>query len=117
MLPFEKLEVYNKAVDYIDCIYDLIESFPKEERFGLIDQLRRASVSISTNIAEGSGRYHKKDFTQFLRMARSSAYECVALLQVSLKRKYITEESYNDLYGRVAELTKMISGLVRSLGE
>ena len=117
MLKFEELKVYNKALDCVDSVYDIILKFPVEERFGLSDQLRRASVSIAANIAEGNGRYFKKEYIQFLHIARSSTYECVALMQVSRKRGYVKEGIYEKIYNQMIEITKMISGLINSLGE
>ena len=97
-LNFEKLEIYKKSLQFVNKIYTIIKNFPKEERFGLTDQLRRASISILANIAEGSGRYHKKDFIQFLRISRSSAFECIALLQVAVAQEYLTKDEYYTLY-------------------
>lgn len=117
MFNFEKLEVYNKAIEFVKMIYMITQKFPKEEQFGIISQLRRASVSISSNIAEGSGRFHKKDFQQFLRIARSSAYECVTLLQISKELAYLSTNDFDKLYCFIGEITKMISGLINSLNK
>lgn len=111
MFNFEKLEVYHKSLEFVEEVYSLTKVFPKEERFGLVDQLRRASISIVTNIAEGSGRYHQKDYIQFLRIARASVHECVALLKISLKQQFIKPEDYDELYKKLNELSRMISGL------
>ena len=78
---FEKLQVYQKAVDVIDRVYELTSAFPKEEIYGLTSQFRRATVSISLNIAEGSAR-SKKDFRRFLDITHGSIFECVALLTI-----------------------------------
>ena len=75
MSDFRKLNVYCKALDFVDAIYKLTGGFPKDEQFGLTSQLKRASSSICCNIAEGNGRYHKKDFMQFLRIALGSSLE------------------------------------------
>ena len=114
-LNFEKLEVYQKTLQFVGKIYTITKTFPKEERYGLIDQLRRASVSILANIAEGSGRYHKNDMIQFLRIARSSGFECIALLQISNEQKYIVDIEYSKLYKDIQEITKMISGFINSI--
>lgn len=115
MFKFEKLLVYQKALKYVERIYLVTKEFPKEEKYGLVDQLRRASVSITTNIAEGSGRYHTRDYTQFLRIARSSLHECVALLKISLDQQFITSKDYSDTYDQLEELARMISGLMNSI--
>ena len=112
---FEKLTVYQKALTFIDETYYLIHSFPPVERFGLTDQFRRAAVSIALNIAEGSGRT-KRDFQHFLRNARSSCYECVAVLHIATRRTYVLPEKGLQHEQRLIELSKMISGLIRSLG-
>ena len=89
---FEKLDVYNKAVDFVNDIYLLTKTFPKDEMFGLTSQLRRAEVSIPLNISEGSAR-SKKDFSRFIDMARGSIFECVTILQISLKQCYLGQKN------------------------
>jgi four helix bundle protein len=113
---FEKLEVYNKALDFISQVYSVTNDFSKDEMFGLTSQLRRAAVSISTNISEGSAR-SKKDFSRFIDMARGSAFECLTLLQVSIKQVYIDEKEFSDLRNRLTDLSKMLSGLKRSVNQ
>ena len=78
---FENLEVYNDAVDYANRVYAISKKFPKDEIFGITNQIRRASVSIPVNIAEGSSR-RKKEFIRFLNISFGSSYECVPLLQI-----------------------------------
>jgi four helix bundle protein len=112
---FEKLEVYQKTLKFIDKIYSITKKFPKEEMFSLTDQLKRAALSILTNIAEGCGRYYKKDMSQFIRIARSSAFECVGLLQVAYNQKYISNFEYLQLYKDLQEISKMLNGLMKSL--
>ncbi len=93
---FEDLDVYNKAIDVVSDIYLLTKTFPKEEMFGLTSQLRRAAVSISLNISEGSAR-SKKDFSRFIDMARGSVFECVTILQISFKQRYINNKNFSNL--------------------
>jgi four helix bundle protein len=112
---FEKLDVYKKSLFFAEEIYEISRNFPKKELYGLISQLRRASISVSANIAEGNGRYNKREFAQFLRIARGSIYECVPLLQISLKQSYIEEGIYEKLIANCNELAKMINGLISSL--
>jgi four helix bundle protein len=112
---FEKLDVYKKAINFAHRIYKTTKDFPQGELFGLQSQLRRASVSISSNIAEGSGRFNKKDFAQYLRIARGSNYECVPLLEISFKEAYINKIIYNELFFDCNELAKMLNGLIGSL--
>lgn len=113
---FENLDVYNKATDVVNEIYLLTKNFPKEEMFGLTSQLRRAAVSIPSNIAEGSAR-SKKDFSRFIDMARGSVYECVTILQISFKQSYIKNENLNDLKNKLTDLSKMLSGLKKSINQ
>ncbi len=111
---FEKLEVYKKAILFANEIYELTAKFPGNEQFGLTGQFRRAAVSISLNIAEGSGR-SMRDFKHFLNMARTSVYECVPLLELSLLQCYIQKEEKLKYYSKCEELSKMICGLINSL--
>ena len=71
MFKFEELDIWKESINYASRIYKITESFPAEEKFGLVTQLRNAVISISLNIAEGSGRYHNKDFIRFLQIAIS----------------------------------------------
>ena len=114
MFNFEKLKAYKKSNDFVDQIYSLTRNFPKEEMFGLTSQLRRSAVSISLNVAEGSAR-SKKDFNRFIDMARGSIYECVTILQISLRQDYIDKNKFMKLQDRLVEISKMLSGLKRSL--
>jgi four helix bundle protein len=111
---FEELAVYQKAVDFVNQIYSATKSYPKDEVFGLVSQLRRAAVSISLNIAEGSAR-SKKDFSRFLDMARGSLFECVTILKISVKQNYINDKQCELLENELVELSKMLSGLKRSI--
>jgi len=111
---FEKLDVYHKAIEFIDYVYSVTSNYPKEEMFGLTSQLKRAAVSISLNIAEGSART-KKDFRRFLDMARGSVFECVTILQISKKRKLIDLVKFTELQEKLVEISKMLSGLKKSL--
>lgn len=111
---FEELDVYNKAIDFVSNIYTLTKNFPKDEMFGLTSQLRRAAVSIPSNISEGSART-KKDFSRFIDIARGSVLECVTLLQISVKQRHVDERKYDELRSNLTELSKMLSGLKKSV--
>ena len=113
---FENLDVYNKAIDFVSHIYLLTKIFPKDEMFGLTSQLRRAAVSIPSNISERSAR-SKKDFSRFIDMARGSLFECVTLLQISVKQCYIDDGKFVDLKIELTDLSKMLSGLKRSINQ
>jgi len=114
MLNFEKLDVYQEAVKFARDIYKLTRNFPKTEIFGLTGQLRRASVSISLNIAEGTSR-SKKEFSHFLDMARGSCYECIPLLEIAFQLAYITQSDHDNFYTRVDNLARRLNALKKSL--
>jgi four helix bundle protein len=111
---FEKLEVYQKAVEFVNEVYILTRTFPKDEQFGLTSQLRRAAVSISLNIAEGSAR-SKKDFSRFIDIARGSIFECVTILKISAKQQYVGKSSFDVLMEKLTDISKMLSGLKAAL--
>lgn len=111
---FEGLIVYQKGLEYVDFVYAITKGFPKIEIFSLTDQFRRASSSICFNIAEGSGG-SKAEFRQFLKIARRSARECVAITEVSFRQKYITLEQKNRSRKYCLELSKMLNGLIKSI--
>lgn len=111
---FEKLEVYQKAVEWAERIETLCESVSKGNHH-LTDQLRRAALSISLNIAEGSGRWHKGDKKQFYLIARGSAYECVPILDLLRRRKLMEEQIYEDFKSEVDSIAKMLTKLVQSV--
>lgn len=111
---FEKLTVYQKAVDFADKICATTSKFPNGYYF-LRDQLNRASLSISANIAEGNGRFTKPDRKNFFMIARGSLQECVPLLEVARRRELINERTYNDFCGELETLAKMLSGLIKGV--
>ena len=117
MFNFEKLDVGNEAIEFADFVYSVTRSFPGEERFGLTNQMRRAAVSISSNIAEGSSRYAKPDFARFVELATGSLFEVVSQATVGKRQGFLSEADYNRLYAACEKQSKMISGLRRSLLE
>jgi four helix bundle protein len=115
MFNFEKLEVWQKAIDFADLIYNETRRFPAEERFGLTNQLRRAAVSISSNIAEGSSRSSKTDFARFTEIAAGSVFEAVSQAFISRRQSFLNEQQFRGIYGNAEELSRMLSGLRKSL--
>jgi len=111
---FENLDVYQKAVDFIDQITSLTEQFPPGYYF-LTDQLNRAALSIATNIAEGNGRFTKANRKNFFIIARGSAQECVPLLELARRKGFAEEVTIAGLRARVEVIAKMISGLIKGL--
>lgn len=115
MFNFEKLEVWKKAIDFADLVYKQTQSFPLEERFGLTNQLRRAAVSISSNIAEGSFRSSKTDFARFAEIAAGSVFEVVSQAFIAQRQNFLGEDRFRKIYADAEELSRMLSGLRKSL--
>jgi four helix bundle protein len=111
---FEKLEVYQKAVDFADQIAGRTGGFPRGYGF-LADQLTRAAGSIATNLAEGNGRFTKPDRRNFFTIARGLAQECVPLVEIARRRGLIQEPVALALRERLEVIAKMISGLINGL--
>ena len=116
MFKFEKLNVWQRAVDFADQIYSATQPFPADERFGLTNQLRRAGNSIASNIAEGSAR-NDPDFGRFLGYAAGSLYEVVTQIHIARRRRFLDEEVFARLYADAEEISRMITGLRGSLSE
>jgi four helix bundle protein len=114
MFDFENLKVYQKSLEYIDFVYEITKEFPKDEIFSLTNQFRRASVSICLNISEGSGG-SKAEFNQFLKISRRSVRECVAVTEISFRRNFISTEGKKRSREFCVELSRMLSGLMKSL--
>lgn len=112
---FEKLEGYKKGVDFSNWIYQLTRTFPKSEQFGITSQLRRAALSIPSNIAEGAGRYNNKERIYFYRIAKVSVFECIPLLEILYSQKYINKELLILSRKKCVELVKIIIGLIKAL--
>jgi len=111
---FERLGVYQKAVDFTDQVLALTEGFPRGYGF-LADQLNRASLSIPANIAEGNGRFSKADRKHFFAIARGSVRECIPLLEIAKRRGLLAEGDWGLRREELGVLTKMISALVAGL--
>ncbi|HNP33146.1 MAG TPA: four helix bundle protein [Flavobacterium sp.] len=109
MHQFKELEIWKKSRRFCSEIYRITSSFPSEEKFGLTNQLRRASVSIPSNIAEGSSRNSDKDFSRFLEIAIGSAYEIETQLLIAFDLGFITEVDLEQLANQLNEIIKMIS--------
>ena len=114
MFDFQKLEVYKKAKVFHTDLKSLIES--QALSYTEKDQLYRASFSIALNIAEGSGRFSERDRRNFFVIARSSVFECVAILDILKDGSIITERTYSDFEAKADELSRMLFGLIRKLG-
>ncbi len=111
---FERLVVYQKALNFVNLIYDLTLKFPREEKFAIIDQFRRAAISISLNIAEGYGTSNL-EFKRYLKIAKGSIRECIAIITLSKMRGYLNLDQEKILRTYSIEIAKMVSGLIKSL--
>ena len=111
MRPHHNLDVWKKAVDLSVRVYAATESFPKEEKFGLTQQIRRAAVSIAANIAEGAGRKSRREFSRFLSIAQGSKSEVETELLIAFRLGYIAEQEYRNLIVSLNEVGRMITGL------
>src|SRR6266853_6868648 len=115
MFNFEKLDVWQKAIDFADLVYNHTRDFPADERFGLTNQMRRAAVSISSNIAEGTSRMSQTDFARFLEIATGSVFEVVSQCFIGRRQEFLTEEGFRALYSAADEIGRMLSGLRKSV--
>ena len=112
---FENLAAYQRAMDLVDKVYDLIENFPTVERYALCDQLRRAVVSVPSNIAEGMGRWSSKEQVRFIEISYGSLMETYCQLSIANRRHYITEDQFRDLAESIENIARPLSGLRNSL--
>src|SRR5277367_304721 len=110
MFNFEKLEVWQEAINFADSVYAFTRSFPDEGRFALTNQMRRAAVSISSNIAEGSSRSSRPDFARFVEIATGSLFEVVSQATISKRQGFLSESNFNQLYSVCEKQSKMLSG-------
>jgi four helix bundle protein len=115
MYNFEKLDVWQSAIDFADLVYKLTRQFPDEERFGLTNQMRRAAVSISSNIAEGTSRMSQIDFGRFIEIATGSVFEVTSQAFIGRRQGFLNEENFRTIYTAAEEIGRMLSGLRKSL--
>ncbi len=115
MFNFEKLDVWQKAIDFADLVYTQTREFPNQERFGLTNQMRRAAVSISSNIAEGTSRMSQTDFKRFVEIATGSVFEVTSQAFVGRRQGFLSDDGFSSLYSSAEEVGRMLSGLRKSL--
>ena len=108
---FEKLRAWQEARQLVGDVYRLLDKFPQREQFALCDQLRRAVISVPSNIAEGTGRMSVKEQIHFLEIAFGSLMEVYCQLQIAVDLGYITDEELNEVKPKIYGVSKMVSGL------
>ena len=108
MFNFEKLDVWKKSIVLAGAVYTLTKSFPADERFGLTNQMRRAAVSISSNLAEGCSRSSKPDFRRFIEIATGSAFELIAQAKIAQDQGFVTRVAHDELYQATLEVVRML---------
>ena len=111
-MEYNKLEVWIEARKLTNLIYDLSKVFPKEEVYGLTNQMRRCAVSIPSNIAEGCGRQTAKDTINFLHISRGSLYELETQCYVALDQKYIDENNFDIVFNQMQSCKKLLNGFI-----
>jgi four helix bundle protein len=112
---YEDLLVWRKGIALVKQIYILTGAFPADEKFGLVSQMRRAAVSIPSNIAEGQARHKTGEFIQFISYAEGSVAELNTQLIIAIELGYCTQPKAHDSFGLIAELRKMLNALRRTL--
>ncbi len=115
MRSHEKLDVWKRSIDFVVEVYRLTESFPLDEKFGLTSQIRRASVSIPANIAEGAARESDKEFVRFLSIAQGSTSEVETEMLIANRLGYITSQKHVAIKSSLDDIGRMITGLSKHL--
>lgn len=115
MKSHEELEVWRKAIDLADLTYDVAAKLPSDERYGLSDQIRRSSVSVPANIAEGAGRDSTREFLKHLSIARGSLAELTTHFVIIGRRRFVTPETLRQADDLAGTVGRLLSGLQRSL--
>ena len=113
MKTHKDLDVWKKSISLVTSIYDVTKSFPRDEIYGITNQIRKSSVSIPSNIAEGSARRGDKEFIQFLYISLGSLSELETQLLISNNLKYISLNDFESIIGRLEEIRKMLIGLIK----
>jgi four helix bundle protein len=112
---YKDLVAWQRGVDLAVACHECTNRFPSDERFSLIQQIRRAAVSVSSNIAEGRGRFHRDEFLHHISIARGSLQEIETLMVIAERLKYVTAEEMERIAGLCSEVGKLLAGLKRSL--
>ena len=112
---YKDLKVWNKAMDLTTMVYDALKTFPPKEEYGLSSQMRRSSVSIPSNIAEGYGRNSTLDYCRFLQIALGSAYELETQVELARRLDYVDNDTANKLTTQLTEVGRMLNSLINKI--
>jgi four helix bundle protein len=112
---YKDLIVWQKGIELVTSVYSISKTFPNEEKFGLVNQLNRAVVSVPANIAEGWGRESSKNYLQFLRISRGSLMEVETLMIISKNLNYLDNNSFKIISDQIEETGKILQGLIKSI--
>lgn len=115
MKSHEDLDVWKKAIELAECIYGVTRNFPNDEKFGLVSQMRRAAVSIASNIAEGAARQSKKEFVQFLSIASGSTSELLTQIIISDRIGVVDSQELANAHQLADRVARMLQGLIKAL--
>ena len=115
VFDFERLEVYQKALGLVERVFRLTRQLPREYQSSIADQMRRASVSILNNLAEGSGKLSKKEKAQFYKTSLNSTRECIPMLTILVREQQMSSEVYQELRRELVHIANMLGKLVASL--
>jgi len=115
MHNFKELKVWQKSIDLTTEIYSITKNFPADEKYGLTSQIRRAAVSVPSNIAEGAGRKSNKEFRHFLSISLGSVFELETQVIVASRLNFISEANFSDIQSRISEIQKMVFSLEKSI--
>ena len=115
MKTHKDLDVWKKSIEFVTEIYQVTNSFPKHELYGLTSQIRRSAISIPSNIAEGAARHHQKEFKQFLYISLSSSTELETQIIIAYNLEYINLSQYNLYIEKLEIISRMLQGLIKSI--
>lgn len=115
--PHKRMNIWGKSIDFVTLLYNELQRFPDDEKFGLTMQLKRAAVSIPSNIAEGASRKGRKEYLHFLYIARGSVSEIDVQLEIERKLKFLDAKGFGKLQNSINEISKMLNGLINSVSK
>ena len=115
MKSHKDLDIWKRSIKFVTTIYGVTKSFPKEERYGITNQMRRAAISISSNISEGAARHHDKEFVQFLYISLGSVAELETQIIISENLNFLSSIDSTNLQNELSEMRKMLLGLIRRI--